>query len=82
MKKSLKIFATSKWFDLFGVALVVGIAIASGYLNSRLDKFCRLGTMDYPCPLWIDFRNQRWDFHVVHSFHGEIEQIGQLLWYC
>ena len=27
MKKSLKIFATSKWFDLFGVALVVGIAI-------------------------------------------------------
>lgn len=38
MKKSLKIFATSKWFDLFGVALVVGIAIASGYLNSRLDK--------------------------------------------
>ena len=43
MKKSLKIFATSKWFDLFGVALVVGIAIASGYLNSRLDKFVDWG---------------------------------------
>ena len=43
MKKSLKIFATSKWFDLFGVDLVVGIAIASGYLNSRLDKFVDWG---------------------------------------
>lgn len=43
MKKLLKIFATSKWFDLFGVALVVGIAIASGYLNSRLDKFVDWG---------------------------------------
>lgn len=43
MKKSLKVFATSKWFDLFGVALVVGIAIASGYLNSRLDKFVDWG---------------------------------------
>ena len=43
MKKSLKIFATSKWFDLFGVTLVVGIAIASGYLNSRLDKFVNWG---------------------------------------
>lgn len=43
MKKSLKIFATSKWFDLFGIALVVGIAIASGYLNSRLDKFVDWG---------------------------------------
>lgn len=43
MKKSLKLFATSKWFDLLGVALVVGIAIASGYLNSRLDKFVDWG---------------------------------------
>lgn len=32
-----------QWFDLFGVALVVGIAIASGYLNSRLDKFVDWG---------------------------------------
>ena len=43
MKQSLKIFATSTWFDLCGVALVVGIAIASGYLNSRLDKFVDWG---------------------------------------
>ena len=43
MKKSLKLFATSKWFDLLGVALVIGIAIASGYLNSRLDQFVPFG---------------------------------------
>ena len=59
--------------------MVVGIAIASGYLNSRLDKICRLGTMDSSCSFWIDFRNQRWDFHVVHSFHGKIKQMGKLL---
>ena len=29
MKKVLKEFATSKWFDWFGVSLVVGIAISA-----------------------------------------------------
>ena len=43
MKKYLKQFAKSKIFDFFGVMLVVGIAIASGYLNSRLDKFVDWG---------------------------------------
>lgn len=43
MKKYLKQFAKSKVFDLIGVMLVVGIAIASGYLNSRLDKFVDWG---------------------------------------
>ena len=32
--------------------------------------------MDSSRSLWIDFRNQRWDFHVVHSFHGKIKQMG------
>lgn len=43
MKKYLKQFAKSKMFDFLGVMLVVGIAIASGYLNSRLDKFVDWG---------------------------------------
>ena len=43
MKKYLKQFAKSKIFDFLGVTLVVGIAIASGYLNSRLDKFVDWG---------------------------------------
>ena len=32
--------------------------------------------MDSSCTLWIDFRNQRWDFHVVHSFHGKLSKWG------
>ena len=43
MKKYLKQFAKSKTFDFLGVMLVVGIAIASGYLSSRLDKFVDWG---------------------------------------
>lgn len=43
MKEILKNFAKSKYFDLLGVALVVGIAIWSGYLNTRLDKFVDWG---------------------------------------
>ena len=43
MKKYLKQFAKSKTFDFLGVMLVVSIAIASGYLNSRLDKFVDWG---------------------------------------
>ena len=43
MKQYLKQFATSRWFDLIGVALVVGIAISAGYLNSRLEKFVDWG---------------------------------------
>lgn len=43
MKKYLKQFAKSKTFDFLGVMLVVGIAIASSYLNSRLDKFVDWG---------------------------------------
>ena len=43
MKKYLKQFAKSKTFDFLGVILVVGIAIASGYLSSRLDKFVDWG---------------------------------------
>ena len=43
MKKYLKQFAKSKIFDFLGVMLVVGIAIASGYLSSRLDKFVDWG---------------------------------------
>lgn len=43
MKKYLKQFAKSKIFDFLGVMLVIGIAIASGYLNSRLDKFVDWG---------------------------------------
>lgn len=39
MKTKLKQFAESKYFDWFGVALVVGIAIMSGYLKAQLNTY-------------------------------------------
>lgn len=48
MKKLLKIFVIFKWFDFFGVVLVVGIVIVFGYFNFCFDKFVDWG-------LWIVF---------------------------
>ena len=53
MKEILKNFAKSKYFDLLGVALVVGIAIWSGYLNTRLDKFVDWGPWTSLIPLGL-----------------------------
>lgn len=39
MKTKLKQFAESRYFDWFGVALVVGIAIMSGYLKTQLSTY-------------------------------------------
>lgn len=51
MKQYLKRFAESIWFDGLGVALVVGIAIYSGYLGTRLDKFVDWGWITPYIPL-------------------------------
>ena len=51
MKNVMKKFATSVWFDLAGVALVVGIAILSGYLKTRLDQFVNWGPWTAFVPL-------------------------------
>ena len=55
MKQYLKQFATSKWLDVLGVVLVVGIAISAGYLNSRLEKFVDwgLGLLSFPLDLFL-----------------------------
>ena len=44
MKKLLQKFATSVYFDILGVALVMCVAISFGYLNTRLDKYVDWGT--------------------------------------
>ena len=51
MKHYLKQFAKSIWFDVLGVVLVVGIAIYSGYLGTRLDKFVDWGWITPYIPL-------------------------------
>lgn len=53
MKQYLKKFAESIYFDLLGVALVVGIAIYSGYLNTRLDQFVDWGPYTSLIPLGL-----------------------------
>lgn len=53
MRNYLKKFATSIYFDILGVILVVGIAIASGYLGTRLDKFVDWGPITPYIPLGL-----------------------------
>lgn len=53
MRNYLKKFATSIYFDILGVMLVVGIAIASGYLGTRLDKFVDWGPITPYIPLGL-----------------------------
>ena len=52
-EKALLFFAKSKYADLFGVALVIAIAIASGYLGTRLDKYVDWGPITPFIPLGV-----------------------------
>ena len=79
MKKSLKTFATSKWFDLLGVALVVGIAIASGYLNSRLDKFVDWGPWTALVPFGIISVTNVGISMLSTRFTGKVNKWGNYL---
>ena len=47
VRKQLRKFSESQYFDLVGVALVVGIAIYSGYLGTRLDKYVNWGDLQW-----------------------------------
>lgn len=38
MKQKLKQFATSQWFDLLGVVMVLTIAISAGYHTKWLNQ--------------------------------------------
>jgi putative membrane protein len=53
MRTYLKKFATSIYFDILGVILVISIAIASGYLGTRLDKFVDWGPITPYIPLGL-----------------------------
>ena len=52
-EKALLFFAKSKYADLFGVALVIAIAVASGYLSTRLDKYVDWGPITAFIPLGV-----------------------------
>lgn len=53
MRKLLQKFATSIYFDILGVALVMCVAISFGYLNTRLDKYVDWGTWTAYVPFGI-----------------------------
>ena len=52
-EKALLFFAKSKYADLFGVALVIAIAIASGYLSTNLAKYVDWGPITPFIPLGV-----------------------------
>ena len=52
-EKALLFFAKSKYADLFGVALVIAIAVASGYLSTTLDKYVDWGPITKFIPLGV-----------------------------
>lgn len=57
--------AKSKLFDLLGVILVVGIAIASGYLTETLAEVTNWGSW----ARWVPFGLiLYWEFGPVHLF--------------
>lgn len=53
MKKVLKFFAASKYADVVGVALVVTVAIMSGYLSTNLANYVNWGPWTKFVPLGV-----------------------------
>ena len=79
MKQKLKIFATSKWFDLLGVVLVISIAIASGYLATRLDKFVDWGPWTALVPFGLISVINVGISMLSTRFTGKLSKIGNYL---
>lgn len=79
MKKLLKQFATSKWFDWFGVALVVGIAISAGYLGTRLDKFVDWGSWTALVPFGLISVINVGISMLSTRFTGKLSKLGNYL---
>ena len=69
MDKALIFFAKSRYADLFGVALVVAIAIGSGYLSTNLAKYVDWGPLDKHYSARPHLRHQRGYLHDVHPPH-------------
>ena len=79
MKQKLKIFATSKWFDLLGVALVISIALASGYLATRLDKFVDWGSWTAYVPFGLISVINVGLSMLSTRFTGKLSKLGNYL---
>lgn len=79
MKQKLKQFATSQWFDLFGVLLVLTIAISAGYHNTWLNQLVDWGAWTVLVPFgWISVGNVAISM-LSTRFTGKLSKLGNYL---
>lgn len=79
MKQKLKQFATSQWFDLFGVLLVLTIAISAGYHNTWLNQLVDWGAWTVLVPFgWISVGNVAISM-MSTRFTGKLSKLGNYL---
>lgn len=79
MKQKLKQFATSQWFDLLGVVLVLTIAISAGYHLKWLNQLVDWGTWTVFVPFgWISVVNVAISM-MSTRFTGKLSKLGNYL---
>lgn len=79
MKQKLKQFATSQWFDLFGVLLVLTIAISAGYHRTWLNQLVDWGAWTVFVPFgWISVGNVAISM-MSTRFTGKLSKLGNYL---
>lgn len=79
MKQKLKQFATSQWFDFFGVLLVLTIAISAGYHNTWLNQLVDWGAWTVLVPFgWISVGNVAISM-LSTRFTGKLSKLGNYL---
>ena len=79
MKQKLKQFATSQWFDLLGVVLVLTIAISAGYHLKWLNQLVDWGAWTVFVPFgWISVVNVAISM-MSTRFTGKLSKLGNYL---
>lgn len=79
MKQKLKQFATSQWFDLLGVVMVLTIAISAGYHTKWLNQLVDWGTWTVFVPFgWISVVNVAISM-MSTRFTGKLSKLGNYL---
>ena len=79
MDKALIFFAKSRYADLFGVALVVAIAIGSGYLSTNLAKYGDWGPWTSIIPLGLNSVINVGISKMSTRLTGRISNVGNVL---
>lgn len=79
MKQKLKQFATSQWFDLLGIVMVLTIAISAGYHNTWLNQLVDWGAWTVFIPFgWISVGNVAISM-MSTRFTGKLSKLGNYL---